>query len=50
MKNFTVVLPIEVDGIIYQHGARVELNEENAALYAHALIAAEEEESNGRNS
>ena len=42
MKTFTVVLPIEVNGRIYQHGATVELDAETAALYSHALRAAEQ--------
>jgi hypothetical protein len=40
-KAYTVVLPIEVAGIIYQHGATVELADETAALYSHALRANE---------
>lgn len=52
-KAYTVVLPIEVAGIIYQHGATVELDDETAVLYAHALRAVteeKEEKTNGGNS
>jgi hypothetical protein len=41
-KKYTVVLPIDVDGRIYQHGSTVELDEATAKLYSHALIAQEE--------
>jgi len=48
MKKFRVTLPIEIDGVMYEFGAIVELSDEQAALYAHALIAVEE--SDGGNS
>jgi hypothetical protein len=44
-KKFRVVMPIEVGGVIYQHGSTVELDSETAALYSHALIALEGDES-----
>lgn len=40
-KRYRVTLPIDVGGTIYQFGETVELNDETAAAYAHALIAAE---------
>ncbi len=43
-KKFRVILPIDVDGIVYQHGAIVGLDVETAKLYSHALIALEEKE------
>ena len=39
MKKFKVLLPIDVNGRIYQHGEQVELDLETAKLYSHALIA-----------
>jgi hypothetical protein len=42
-KKFRVILPIDVDGTVYQHGATVELDVETAKLYSHALIALEKE-------
>ncbi len=56
--KYTVVLPIEVDGRIYQHGAIVELDQETAELHSHALRAvgadekanAVKEAGDGRNS
>lgn len=42
MKKYWVTLPIEVDGMIYNYGDTVEMNLEDAAVYAHALIAVEE--------
>lgn len=38
--KYIVVLPIEVGGTIYQHGAEVELDETTAALYSHAIRTA----------
>jgi hypothetical protein len=49
MKKFRVVLPIEVDGRIYEFGAVVEMDLETARLYSHALIAVEEEVASGGN-
>lgn len=43
-KKYQVTLPIEVDGVIYQHGATVELDDKTAELYSHALIAVAEKE------
>jgi hypothetical protein len=37
-----VTLPIEIDGVVYSFGEIVELSLEQAALYAHALIAVED--------
>jgi hypothetical protein len=42
VKTYRVLLAIEVDGKIYQHGAIVELPSEIAVNYSHALIALEE--------
>jgi hypothetical protein len=44
MKRYRVTLPVEIDGVMYQFGEVAELELEIAALYAHALIAVEEEE------
>ena len=44
MKKFKVLLPIEVNGRIYQHGEPIELEENTAKLYSHALIAQAEGE------
>jgi hypothetical protein len=53
MRKFRVVLPIEVDGRIYEFGAVIELDVETARLYSHALIMldsqAEEEVNSGGN-
>ncbi len=46
MKRYKVLLPIEVNGRIYQHGEMVELEENAAKLYSHALIAQTEEGAN----
>ena len=43
MKRYRVTLPVEIDGVIHNFGEIVELELEVAALYAHALIAVEEE-------
>ncbi|HWE50468.1 MAG TPA: hypothetical protein VG273_11785 [Bryobacteraceae bacterium] len=43
-SKYRVTLPIDVNGIVYQHGAIVELDLETAKLYSHALIALEEKE------
>ena len=43
-KKFEVLLPIDVEGRIYQHGETVELDEEIALLYSHALRAVAEKE------
>jgi hypothetical protein len=50
MKKYRVVLPIEVGGRIYQFGETIDLDMETAAQYAHALIAVEEEATDGGNS
>jgi len=42
MKRYRVTLPVEIDGVVYNFGEVVELGLEDAALYAHALIAVEE--------
>lgn len=49
-EKFNVILPIEVDGIVYQHGSTVELDLETATMYSHALRAVEEKEQDGRDS
>ena len=41
MRTYRVLLPVEIDGIVYNFGQVVELDLERAALYAHALIAVE---------
>jgi uncharacterized protein YfaS (alpha-2-macroglobulin family) len=48
-RKYRVVLPIDVDGKVYQYGETAELDETTAAAYAHALIAIEEESQNGGN-
>jgi hypothetical protein len=40
---YRVVLPVEIDGVVYNFGQVVELDLERAALYAHALITVEGE-------
>jgi hypothetical protein len=42
VKKYRVTLPVEIDGKVYSFGEIVELGLEEAALYAHALIAVEE--------
>jgi hypothetical protein len=44
MKKYRVSLPIDLSGTVYQPGATVELNDETAKLYGHALIALPEQE------
>lgn len=46
--RYRVTLPIDVGGRIYQFGETVELDQETAAAYAHALIK-EESENGGNN-
>jgi hypothetical protein len=46
-KKFRVLLPIEIDGRIYEFGSTVELDLETALLYSHALMACEEEVEDG---
>ena len=41
MKKFRVLLPIDVDGRIYEFDSVVELDLEQAKEYSHALIAIE---------
>lgn len=49
-KPYTVTLPIDIDGRIYNYGDIVSLELEVAVQYSHALIAlGEGEEDNGRN-
>jgi hypothetical protein len=47
--NFRVLLPIEIEGRIYEFGSVVELDLETAKLYSHALIACEQEVEDGGN-
>lgn len=47
-KRFRVVLPVEVAGRVYQHGEIVELDEEMAEGYIHALRALDDEEGEGK--
>lgn len=49
-KKYLVLLPINVAGETYEHGQTIELDEETATLYRHALIAVPEGEQHGRNS
>ena len=42
MRRFRVLLPIEIDGRMYEFGSVVELDLETAGGYSHALIACEE--------
>jgi hypothetical protein len=37
VKKYKVILPIEVNGIIYPFGSIVELDEKTAIDYSHAL-------------
>ena len=43
-RKFRVVLPVEIDGVIYELDAVVELDVEVAIKYSHALIALDEGE------
>lgn len=52
-KQYHVMLPVEVDGKVYNYGDVAELDIETAAKYAHALMALGEEqkeEQRGRDS
>jgi hypothetical protein len=49
-RAYRVTLPIDVGGRVYQFGETAELELEEAAAYAHALIAIKEERENGRDS
>ena len=42
-QKYRVILPIEVDGRVYQFNEEIELDLGTAALYAHALIPLEVE-------
>ena len=42
--KFRVLLPIDVEGRIYEFGSVVELSLETAKKFSHALMACEEEE------
>lgn len=44
MKTFRVVLPIDIDGKLFQFGQTVELDVETAKAYSHALVRVDEEE------
>ena len=45
MKTYRVLLALDLgDGVVHQHGERIELDAEQAALYSHALMACDEEE------
>ena len=43
-KTYRVVLPVDIDGRIYEYGSTIELDIETATLYSHALMAVEEEQ------
>ena len=45
-QKFLVVLAVDIDGQIYEHGSTVELDPETAKEYSHALRV--KEESDGR--
>jgi hypothetical protein len=48
MKRYRVLLPVEIDGHIYQAGEiTAELSLETAKLYSHALVACEEVDGGG---
>ena len=47
MREYRVLLPIDVEGHIYQFGSVVELDLETAKAYSHALLAVEEEAAAG---
>jgi hypothetical protein len=38
VKRYRVILPVEIDGKVYEYGHMVELELEQALAYAHALI------------
>jgi len=42
-RKYGVVLPVDIDGRIYEFGSELELDDETAGEYSHALIAVEEE-------
>jgi hypothetical protein len=44
MKKYRVLLPIDVDGKVYQYGQVVELDATLAKDYSHALVRVPEEE------
>jgi hypothetical protein len=46
---YRVILPVEIDGRAFAYGETAELETETAVEFAHALIAVEEGEENGRN-
>jgi hypothetical protein len=47
VKKFRVLLPVEIDGVVYEFDAVVELDAETAKEYSHALSACEEAISGG---
>jgi hypothetical protein len=48
-RQYRVILPVEIDGRVLAYGETVELETQTAVDYAHALIAVEEGEEDGRN-
>ncbi len=50
MRRYRVILPVEIEGKAYGYGDVAELPMETAAEFAHALIAVEEGEDDGRDS
>jgi hypothetical protein len=50
VKRYRVLLPVDIDGVIYGFGAIVELSAETAKDYSHALVALAEEEDGGSHS
>ena len=50
-RTYRLTLPIQINGRIYNFGQTVDLELDQALLYAHALIATDEqgEQDNGRN-
>lgn len=50
MKRYQVLLPIDVGGAIHHPGEVIDLDEETAAAYAHALAPVKEENHHARHS
>lgn len=46
-KKYRVLLAVDIDGRIYGFGETVELDDETATEYGHALVALEEEDRGG---
>jgi hypothetical protein len=48
-RKYRVLLAVDIDGRIYGVGETVELDDQTATDYNHALVAVEEEEKSGGN-